>query len=111
MSEKRKRGRRSVSCRDVLLRSFVLPLSRDAVESLDSIDTSSRSAAQRLGKSHPKVSCGAKRRLEDITLAAPPKVRIRVAAKTSYADVLVRQRDAVGVESLMHDSDPKRRRV
>ena len=45
------------------------------------------------------------------TLAAPPKVRIRVAAKTSYADVLVRQRDALGVESLMHDSDPKRRRV
>eukprot|EP00973_Karenia_brevis_P064871 9009635-Karenia_brevis.AAC.1 len=63
VSEKRCRGRKKVTCGQLILAGVVDPLPEDQVEAANANDRKLRRAAQRKGSSQPKTLAPAKRRL------------------------------------------------
>ena len=61
LSERRKRGKASQTCYDVMLGGSLIPLPTTEVSCLDESDRIARTSAKRLGRSHPIAAFRAKR--------------------------------------------------
>ena len=61
LSERRKRGKASQTCYDVMLGGSLIPLPTTEVSCLDESDRIARTSAKRLGRSHPIAAFSAKR--------------------------------------------------
>ena len=100
VSEKRLRGKNKTSCRLVLESGACASLNHDVVHELDNADRRSKRAANRSGRSRPKVSVPARRSWvraqpnSDVLTSALP---FRLKRKTSPASV--------------HQQRPKARRL
>ena len=97
LCEKRRRGTRSLSCRDFVLRGAVCPLGRDVVDVLDAHDSDLRRQQKMKGKVTPLATYTAKRVLRVTDVSLPHRVpAIRVGTKRSWMEQLCLERN-VGV--------------
>ena len=82
LSEKRKRGKRTRLCNDVIMQGTFQPVEPETLAKLDLLDRKLRGDARSIGKSQPLSSYKAKRLLVDLS-EIPPKKRFRLRTKTT----------------------------